>query len=616
MTTERSEIAAGGDVSVEAQKDITLTAAKITSGGETQLVAKSGNVSLLTSKDSEYNRSVSSNVGWLTWSSQDKGKSAETVVNTLIATGKGLTITSRDGVTVEYKQTGDLRQDIQQLSQAQGLEWMGELLKRDDVNWKGVQEQYESWNKKDGGLSPAATIVLAIAASAATAGWASGYSASLLGCELGNGGALFLTGTTTAASATQMAIHSALVAGITSTASNITIAAANAAAGGNLGKSLESMVSEQGVRSLLASMVLAGEMSKFGSTFDTYPAVGKILATTTVKTITSNIVGGNDLEKAFLTSLGSSFSSYASGKITGAELNKAVSIILQGASGAAGAALAGGDPLEGALSSMVVEMAEWVKATPLSAAQKAEKEKYSAMDNCAYEAQCKSVTVGGEKYVKLDPGNLDALEDKSVAKLASEQLAKAGIDPDKLVNSATNLGISIYYKPANETGAMKAMGEVVIAVKGTEITSWKDMVTNVKQAFGYGGTQYDVATNTDNLKVLKYFADKNNCMIVATGHSLGGGVATAMASTNYIDEAIVFNPAAVNSNTIARAGGTGSDADNKTTAYVSRSDLLTNLQDLILNPAFGNKIYGTRITTDGAGLHGIEPFMAAKSVTP
>jgi filamentous hemagglutinin len=603
VTTERSEIAAGGDISVEAQKDITLTAAKIISGGETQLVAKNGNVSLLTSKDSEYNRSVSSDVGWLTWSSQDKGKSAETIVNTLIATGKGLTITSRDGVTVEYKQSGDLRQDIQQLSQAQGLEWMGELLKRDDVNWKGVQEQYESWNKKDGGISPAATIVLAIAASAAAGVFAPEFAGMMLG--IGKG-----------ASATMLALQSALAAGITATTANVTVAAANAAVGGDFGKNMEALVSEEGIRSLLASMVLAGEMSKFGSTFDTYPAVGKILATTTVKTITSNIIGGNDLEKAFLTSLGSSFSSYASGKITGAELNKAVSIILQGASGAAGAALAGGDPLEGALSSMAVEMAEWVKATPLSAAQKAEKEKYSAMDNCAYEAQCKSVTVGGEKYVKLDPGNLDALEDKSVAKLASEQLAKAGIDPDKLVNSETNLGISIYYKPANETGPVKAMGEVVIAVKGTEITSWKDMVTNVKQAFGYGGTQYDVATNTDNLKVLKDFADKNNCMIVATGHSLGGGVATAMASTNYIDEAIVFNPAAVNSNTIARAGGTGSDADNKTTAYVSRSDLLTNLQDLILNPAFGNKIYGTRITTDGAGLHGIEPFMAAKSVTP
>jgi len=590
VTTERSEIAAGGDISVEAQKDITLTAAKITSGGETQLVANNGNVSLLTSKDSEYNRSVSSDVGWLTWSSQDKGKSAETIVNTLITTGKGLTITSRDGVTVEYKQTGDLRQDIQQLSQAQGLEWMGELLKRDDVNWKGVQEQYESWNKKDGGISPAATIILAIAASAATAGWASGYSASLLGCELAKDGTLVLAGTTTAASATQMAIHSALLAGITSTASNVTIAAANAAAGGDLGKSLESMVSEQGVRSLLASMVLAGEMSKFGSTFNTYPAVGKILATTTVKTITSNIVGGNDLEKAFLTSLGSSFSSYASGKITGAELNKTVSIILQGASGAAGAALAGGDPLEGAMSSMVSEMASWVKATPLTEEQKAQKEKYAAFSDCAYGDACAQ-----EKgFTKV---SAETMEKFLTAKGWKEDEVQAVKD---LMKRESGLHFEIYSKD----GVGTAKGEVVVAVRGTELTDFKDMATNIKQAIGYVGDEYKDAATPKLLQAFKEFAGEKADLNV-TGHSLGGGIATALASTGVFDKAIVFNAAAIHENTIAAVDGKAEHADKKTTNYDSRGDILGLVQDLFISPLTGVRKYGQVITSDGDGLHGI-----------
>jgi filamentous hemagglutinin len=37
---------------------------------------------------------------------------------------------------------------------------------------------------------------------------------------------------------------------------------------------------------------------------------GEVMANTAVKTITSNIVGGEDLEKAFLTALASSFASY------------------------------------------------------------------------------------------------------------------------------------------------------------------------------------------------------------------------------------------------------------------------------------------------------------------
>lgn len=568
VTTERSEIAAGGDVSVEAQKDITLTAAKITSGGETQLVAKSGNVSLLTSKDSEYNRSVSSNVGWLTWSSQDKGKSAETVVNTLIATGKGLTITSRDGVTVEYKQTGDLRQDIQQLSQAQGLEWMGELLKRDDVNWKGVQEQYESWNKKDGGLSPAATIVLAIAVSAATAGTATEFSAALIGSM-------------TESVALNLALQSALAAGLTATAANVSVAAANAAAGGDFGKNMEALVSEEGVRSLLASMVLAGAMNQMGTSFKDpkfFAAEQRVLATTLVKTLTSTVVGGQDLEKAFLTALGSSFDSYVLGEIDLKKLQEAERLILVGALGAAGAKLTGGDPLQGAISSMVVEMADWIKATPLTEKQKAEGAKYAEVSQCSYSDECMSKA----GYARISENDLRE---------------KVGIAPDKLIDSTTGLHAALFEKN----------GEVIFVVRGSAVAG--DWLTNVSQAFFGVGAQYTtIAKDGETLGKIQQYAQNNSSSLVAAGHSLGGGVATLLASTKYFDKAVVFNPAGVSNSIFTAVKGDKEMAHAKTTAYVSRGDLLTNLQDII--PFIIPKTVGTRVLMDGAGLHNIDPVVS------
>lgn len=555
VTTERSEITAGGDVSVEAQKDITLTAAKITSGGETQLVANNGNVSLLTSKDSEYNRSVSSNVGWLTWSSQDKGKSAETIVNTLITTGKGLTITSRDGVTVEYKRTGDLRQDIQQLSQAQGLEWMSELLKRDDVNWKGVQEQYESWNKKDGGISPAATIAISIIAAAATAGAASELALYVTGLQIGEGGALLASGV--AANAVQIATYSALQAGIVSIAAKTATGVVDAAAGGDLGKNLGSMLTEEGVRSLLASMVLAGSMGTMGSTFAEYGKPGEILATTAVKTITSSLVGGEELQKAFLTSLGSSFDSYAKGMISAAELDASVVLVLRGATGAAGAALAGGDPVQGAISSIVSQLAENVKVAPLSKAQKDEIRTFAPLSQCAYGEVC------------TPPPGYGLLTEKDIK--------SAGVDLEKLFDSSKGLHVDFYFKPGEEG----AMGSIILAARGSdELKDWTG--TNLPQVTGNVGDQYRQVTDLKVLKGLSDLAQKFNANLDATGHSLAGGLGTALAATGTFRKVVTFNAAVLNPATYGETGGNKSATDTVVTNYVTRSDPLTFLQNLVV----------------------------------
>jgi len=361
------------------------------------------------------------------------------------------------------------------------------------------------------------------------------------------------------------------------------------------------MVSEQGVRSLLASMVLAAEMSKFGSTFankNLYTAEQRVLATTLVKTLTSNVVGGQDMEKAFLTALGSSFDSYVMGKLDADKMNEVQRLVLLGAVGAAGAKITGGDPVQAAMSSMVSEMANWVKATPITAAQKAEKEKYGAMSDCAYGDACaiekgfNRVTAEGMKQFLVEKADWSEKEVQDV---------------EKLMNLKSGLHFDVYFKEGGSSGK----GEVVVAIRGTELTDMKDLATNIKQAFGSVGQEYKDAADKNVLRALSAYATSNNADMNVTGHSLGGGIATALASTGYFDKAIVFNAAALHQNTIAAIGGSSERADKLTTNYDSRGDLLDLVQTAILSPITGVRKYGQVVTSDGDGLHGVSSMYPA-----
>ncbi|PKN43448.1 MAG: hypothetical protein CVU60_00020 [Deltaproteobacteria bacterium HGW-Deltaproteobacteria-18] len=101
-------------------------------------------------------------MGFLAWSSSDKGTQDETVQHTEISARK-LSITTANGVVVQYRQTGNVRQDIEQLAQAPGLGWMGELLKRDDVNWQAVQEAHDKWAHEDSGIGGPGVQLVALA---------------------------------------------------------------------------------------------------------------------------------------------------------------------------------------------------------------------------------------------------------------------------------------------------------------------------------------------------------------------------------------------------------------------------------------------------------------------
>jgi len=92
----------------------------------------------------------------------------------------------------------------------------------------------------------------------------------------------------------------------------------------------------------------------------------------------------------------------------------------------------------------------------------------------------------------------------------------------------------------------KDTGDMVLAFRGTEPLSVEDWLEDIKQAFGTA-KQYKNAVSLT--KSLQAKAKKNGTLLFLTGHSLGGGLATAAALSTGC-EAIVFDSAGVSDDTI------------------------------------------------------------------
>jgi len=214
VTVAKSELEAKDDIVVQSKaKNITIKASRFASEGAIKIQAEKGHIAVLTEKETSYKHHMKSDMGFITWSMKDKGKYAETVVHSLFEAKGDVTFTAANGVTVEYRQTGNVKEDVAQLAKAPGLEWMGDLLERDDVDWRGVQETYDEWSNSSGGLSPGAMIIISIIVSAVTAGAASGLAAAMMGLQTVNG---VVVGSTV-----QLAMHSALTAAFTSVAARL-----------------------------------------------------------------------------------------------------------------------------------------------------------------------------------------------------------------------------------------------------------------------------------------------------------------------------------------------------------------------------------------------------------
>ncbi|WP_336232515.1 two-partner secretion domain-containing protein [Thalassospira sp. CH_XMU1458] len=246
LTSVISSLQAGGALNVVSKDgDVLIKASKLSSGEQTTLSAEEGQVALLSNTDSLYEHKIreSSNFAW--FSNRDTGHIDETVVMTEITADGGLIVNAGNGVVIEYRDTGNLEESVTALAATPGLEWMGEMMARDDATWHAVQEVHRSWDYKAEGLSGAGAAVIAIAVTAISMGTGAGAALGAMAAQ-GMGAGAVASGVVTAA----------VSAGFTALASTAAISLINNK--GDLGAVLKELGSSATLRSLATSMVTAG----------------------------------------------------------------------------------------------------------------------------------------------------------------------------------------------------------------------------------------------------------------------------------------------------------------------------------------------------------------------
>ncbi|RKX40218.1 MAG: hypothetical protein DRP64_13005, partial [Verrucomicrobia bacterium] len=201
--------------------------------------------------------------------------------------------------------------------------------------------------------------------------------------------------------------------------------------------------------------------------------------------------------------------------------------------------------------------------------------------------------VYGEEGAELPP---------HIAKLTPKQLKEMGLDPSDFIKK-NGMAAGLYYNSRTK--------QHMLAFRGTEgLFSWKglkDWTANTLQAVGMKSGQY---TDAMNLAGSVYSKTKGNLMI--TGHSLGGGLASAASRATGAD-AITFNAAGLGRRTIKRGYGMGKASNIR--AHRTRAEILTTVQNFTpLANAAGDK------TTHKAkhwyslpfGRHGMKNFEETK----
>jgi Protein of unknown function (DUF2974) len=151
-----------------------------------------------------------------------------------------------------------------------------------------------------------------------------------------------------------------------------------------------------------------------------------------------------------------------------------------------------------------------------------------------------------------------------------EDLGALGLSPQDLTSTQSAFTARVYVRG---TGAD---AEFVVAFRGST-SALSDWGSNLRQATGLSSDHYARA-----LQIGQKLARSGNENVTITGHSLGGGLASAAAIASGRD-ASTFNAAGLSSATIASAtairNANGGGAAGAVSAFYVRGEILSAMQD-------------------------------------
>ncbi|WP_218048812.1 DUF637 domain-containing protein [Curvivirga aplysinae] len=242
-----TSIKAGEEISLKARKDLELVGSKLEAGEDIFLEATEGGIRLLTARDSTFESLEKNYEGKAWFKMHSQGEIAETVSMVLMEAQGSINFKSAEGITVEYRESGNLLEDAAALSKLPGLEWMEEALERDDIDWVAVQEHYESWDEKNEGMTGAAMAVVAIAVAVVTAGTGLAAAVSTAASSAATGAG--------ASAAVAAGVGAAAKAAVISSLTQLTVGTINGK--GNIFDGIKHTVSREGLESIVMSALTA-----------------------------------------------------------------------------------------------------------------------------------------------------------------------------------------------------------------------------------------------------------------------------------------------------------------------------------------------------------------------
>lgn len=175
----------------------------------------------------------------------------------------------------------------------------------------------------------------------------------------------------------------------------------------------------------------------------------------------------------------------------------------------------------------------------------------------------------------------------------NELLRKFGLEKDMLEKKGSSFRAQVYLPdPAVFGEDMKP----TVAFKGTTMSSKEDWKNNAAQAIDSDSSYYRDAVAIGNA------VSDSGAAIEVTGHSLGGGLASAASSAGGLN-GTTYNAAGLNRGTIQKYNGTPKPAEIN--AYRVDGEILTGIQEQSL---------GATLIAAGAGLIAGGPITALLAV--